>query len=277
MNRLNRLLITVATCAVTFLPGARQVHAHETVGQMMHHDVSQPQHMLMRAYHDNVMNFAHALMGVASRQDTVPRDFTRTAISEMRRSVEELEKHRADALRNMPAEAHAQMREIMDRHLVNVKIHLRELEDLAKRDPVPSQEVMRHLDAMLEECVGMDCGMSGGGGRHGEMMRCCHDMAECSGSSDPATMRHHEKMDQMLQKMKEEDAQLAQKVEALAEADPSERLGLLTEIVTTLVQQRAEMTGEMEKMHLLMQPRGAAGSVDEEDEEDDVHGPAFWH
>jgi hypothetical protein len=74
---------------------------------------------------------------------------------------------------------------MMDQHLVDVKAHLRELENLARADRIPSQEVIKHLDAMIEGCEGMDCGMMPGKGMHGMhgkgMHHGCKECEECEG------------------------------------------------------------------------------------------------
>jgi hypothetical protein len=184
---MNRMLVAIAALVI-FLPAfSTQLQAHETPGsmrQMMRQHpemkkemMANPQHMLMMAYHSNMMTFSHKLMKVARQGETVPREFARTAIAEMRRSTEEMERYRAEAMRNVPADVkeHGDMQKMMDQHMVAVKTHLRELEDLARADRIPSQDVMKHLDAMIEECDGMDCGMMPGkGGMHGKGMHGVH-------------------------------------------------------------------------------------------------------
>lgn len=172
---MNRVLVAIAALVI-FLPAfSTQLQAQETPGsmrQMMHQHpemkkemMANPQHMLMMAYHSNMMTFSHKLMKVARQGETVPREFARTAIAEMRRSTEEMERYRAEAMRNVPANVkeHGDMQKMMDQHLVDVKTHLRELENLARADRIPSQDVLKHLDAMIEGCEGMECVMHGEG------------------------------------------------------------------------------------------------------------------
>ena len=176
---MNQMLVAIATLVI-FLPAfSTQLQAHETPGsmrQMMHQDpemnkemMENPQHTLMMAYHSNMMTFRHQLMKVARQGETVPREFARTAIAEMRRSTEEMERYRAEAMRNVPANVreHGDMQKMMDQHLVDVKNHLRELENLARADRIASQDVLKHLDAMIEGCEGIGCGMMHGKGMHG--------------------------------------------------------------------------------------------------------------
>lgn len=125
--------------------------------EMMH----SPQHLLMMAYHNNVVTFGNILNEMAEQGQMVPPDFARTAIAEMRRGTEEIEKYRAQTMRNLPADTKSGpgLHKVMDQHLVNVKNRLRQLEDLAKNDRIPSQEVRKHLQFIFEGCEGMDCGM----------------------------------------------------------------------------------------------------------------------
>ena len=164
-------------------------------GMPQHHGMKKemmrnPQHLLMMAHHKNVLTFGHMLEKMARQGETVPRDFARAAIAEMRRSTEEMERYRAGAMRDMPAEMKDQgdMKKKMDQHLVNVKTHLRQLEDLASKDRIPSQEVLKHLEPIFEGCEGMGCGKMDGKGRHGGMMH--HD----EGMRHDHEGMHHDKM-----------------------------------------------------------------------------------
>ena len=210
---MKQILIAIAFLAVTVLPSyaddTKAQDMKEAKMQMMKHHpemmkemMRNPHHLLMMAYHNNVMTFGHKLKMVAKQGETVPRDFARTAVAEMKRSVEEMERHRAEAMRNMPADVkgHADMKKMMDQHLVTVKTHLRELETLAGKDRVPSAEVIKHLEFM-QQCEGMECEMMHGKGMqgampgkgmkgdmyHGKGMRGC---CECMGDeSDEMQMR----------------------------------------------------------------------------------------
>lgn len=201
---MNRMLVAIAALVI-FLPAfSTQLQAQETpesMKQMMQQHpemkkemMSNPQHMLMMAYHSNMMTFSHQLIKVARQGETVPREFARTAIAEMRRSTEEMERYRAEAMRNVPANVkeHGDMQKMMDQHLVDVKNHLRELENLARADRIPSQDVLKHLDAMIEGCEGMGCGMMHGQGMHGMQGKGMHEKgahhgcAECEGCADCA-------------------------------------------------------------------------------------------
>jgi len=210
-----------------------------------------PQHLLIMGYHKNLLTFGHALDKVAHQGETVAPYFARIAVAEMRRSVDQLEKYRAEVLHNMPAEAkgHEGMQKEMNEHLVNVKMHLRELEILVANDRIPSQEVIKHLEAIFEGCSAMGCEFGHGKGKYGHDgydrhgCGCRHDMTE-------AGKMHGRMMAEMLQRMKAYDAEMAKAVAGMntAPGDNTRKENLMADIVTRMVQQHAAMTGYMEKM-----------------------------
>lgn len=224
---MNRLIVAIAIFAAAGLPSlGMQAQATDKpgmgqmkpgMGQMMHKDpevmkqmMANPHHMLAMAYHDNLMTFSHKLMQMAQQGETVPRDFARTAVAEMRRSADELDKHRAEAMRGMPAglkDKHLDVHKRMDQHLVSVKGHIRDLEQLTKQERIPSQDVMKHLKAMMEECEGMDCGMMGGSmGMHGHGHGHGHEgkgMRDCTGCPCEAMPQHGGSTPQMKEQMKD--------------------------------------------------------------------------
>ena len=170
---MNRLIIAIAIFALAGLPSlGMQAQADESpgMGQMAHKNpemmkqmTSNPHHMLAMAYHDNLMNFSHQLMKMAKQGETVPREFARTAVAEMRRSVDAIEKHHAEAMHSMHGmkEPPGDMHKKMEQHMASVKGHIRDLEELTKKDRIASQDVLKHLNAMIEECEGMECGAMG--------------------------------------------------------------------------------------------------------------------
>lgn len=266
---MRRVLIALAILAVTaslsFAADQRPAMRGQQgmMGQMMHQNPEMmqqmrrnPQHLLMRAYHRNVMNFGHALGNVARQGETVPPQFARTAIAEMRRNIEEMEKYRAESMATLPAgmKGRGEMQKMMDEHLVNVKKELRQLEDLAKSDRIPSQEVLKHLRAMFEQCGDMGYGqMQGGapycgGGRGGY---CGHG---CNGKMMPMMQERRQMMQQMTERMKAQDAEMSRKVDEMKKAPRDQKMDRLAEIVAQLVQQRAEMTAHMERMQNHMMP-----------------------
>ena len=137
--------------------------------EMKQEMMNSPQHLLMMAYHNNVVTFGHVLNEMAEQGQTVPVDFARTAIAEMRRGTEGIEKYRAQTMRNLPADMKGarDVHRVMDQHLAKVKTNLRQLEALAKSDRIQSQEVIKHLQLIFEGCEeGMDCDMGHGKTHH---------------------------------------------------------------------------------------------------------------
>jgi hypothetical protein len=274
---MRRVLIAIAILVVTALPsfaadasgpdpGGNCPDKRGAGGPMMQHHpemkqemMRSPQHLLMMAYHKNVMIFGQALAKVARQGETVPREFARTAIAEMRRSVEELEKYRAEAMPNMPAgtKERGEMQRMMDQHLVDVKTHLRQLEELTRSDRIPSQEVLRHLNSIFEGCDRMGCGQMHGGGMHcGEM----HGKGGCGCGEKMGMMPAGgpQMMHDLVQKMKAQDADMARQVENMRQAPRDKKVDIMAGIVTQLVQQRHDLTAHMEKMqhHMMHRDRG---------------------
>lgn len=206
-----------------------------------------PQQLLMRAYHQNVMNFGRVLEKAAQQGDTVPSDVARAAVSEMRRSTEEMEKYRAAVVASMPEARRPGMRKMMDEHLVSVKTHLRQLDDLTKKERIPSQEVLQHVEAIFTGCDQMPCGLHQGPG-HGKGMHRGRGMGLDCQQSGNMMPEHRKMMQEMTQKLKAQDADLIQRVEKLKHASEDEKVAQLSEIVSLIVQQRAAVTAQMERM-----------------------------
>ncbi|MBJ6749167.1 hypothetical protein JFN91_02965 [Geomonas sp. Red421] len=214
-----------------------------------------PQQQLMMAYHRNVANFGRLLYAAAEDGATVSPQLARVAVAEMRRSVDEMEKYRASVVGEVPPER----QRMMDEHLVQVKTHLRDLEQLVRQDRIDSDQVKRHVEPMLTGCGAPGCapwqgagmGWRGGPGGHGMMM------------------------EGMLQKVKAQDAELAALVQDMEQAPREKKLDLLSEIVARMVRQRAEMTDEMERNHREMMHRFGPmqqQEMDEDDSGDEDHG-----
>jgi len=250
---MRRVLIALAILAVTALPSFA-----EPAPQVMHNPemktamMRNPQHLLMMAYHRNVIAFGQTLAKAARQGDTVPGGFARTAIAEMRRSVDEMEKYRAGSLQSIPADmkGRAEMQKMMDEHLVNAKNELRQLEELAKSDRIPSQEVLKHLQ-FIQGCQEVasghmhDKGMYCGGGQQEHGCRDCDK--KMMAMPDRRRM-----MEETVQKMKAQDADLKKQVEKMQRAPKDKKVPLMANIVAQLVQQRAEVTDNMERMQKQM-------------------------
>ena len=213
-----------------------------------------PQHMLMMAYHKNVATFARLLYAEADSGAAVSPRLARVAVAEMRRSVEEMEKYRAEAVRTM--QLSPQRQEMMDRHLVRMKKELRELELLVQGDRIDAAQVKKHVEPILAGCRDAGCG----------------PMPESAGGGNLPAMPQM-MMEQMLEKVKHQDEELAALVREIDQAPRDKKLDLVVETVKRMVRQRAEMTEEMQKRHdemmQGMMPGMTDGALEEEPSGDD--------
>jgi len=274
-------------------PGMKQEMMHQHPG-MMKEMMSNPQHLLALGYHKNLVTFGQILKKVAKQGETVPPDFARAAVTEMRRSAAQMEIYRDEALKGMPAELKAKqgdMAKKMNAHLAEMKIHLGHLDDLSKNDRIDSREVLKHLELLFKGCEGM-CrqGMCreamGGRGMGGRGMDC--NCNHCKGM--PGRRMHHagkgnwqemaQQREKMVAEMKAQDAELGKLVDKMNQAPKDKKLGLMADILTRMVNQRAALNAHMEKMqqHMKQQMEGESmGSApmmegmdgDDADDEDD--------
>lgn len=234
-------------------PGAMKAMMGPGMKQQM---APTPRHLLMRAYHENVAFFARTLAQVAGQGETVPKDVARTAIAEMRRSTEEMEKLRATIIHDLPAgdARRDQMQRMVDEHLVSAKTHIRELEELAKRDTIPSREVLEHLQFLSQ-----GCGDSAGKGMPcGERHRRQH-AGGCGCEKSMGMTERHQAMGKMAQEMRAEDADMALQVEKMNRAPRDEKVDVMAALVSRLVQQRARFTSHLEEMQQHMMRRHGGG------------------
>lgn len=244
------------------MPGDAQARPMK---QMMHN----PRHLLMMAYHRNIASFGQALYLAAEEGSTVPAQVARAAVAEMRRSTDEMEKQRALMLRDTPVSPDRQ--KMLDDHLVQVKMQLRQLEELVKQDRVDAAEIRKHLQAVFEECEGAGCEMMPGampgampGGRYPGAEQGYGAMGGCR--CQPPPREHGMMMQRMMQKVKSQDAELAGLVQEMRGAPRDRKVDLLAEAVAAMVQQRAELTAEMERMQTRMMqghPRMGSGTMQE--------------
>ena len=244
------------------LPGDAQARP---MRQMMH----SPQHLLMMAYHRNVASFGQALYLAAEEGSTVPAQVARAAVAEMRRSTEEMEKQRALMLRDAPVSPDRQ--KMLDDHLVQVKTQLRQLEELVKQDRIDAAEIRKHLQAVFEECEGAGCEMMPGA-MHGSMQGGRYPAAHGYGAMGGCRCQSpHRKrgmmMQRMMQKVKSQDAELAALVQEMRGAPRDRKVDLLEEAVAAMVQQRAELTAEMERMQAGMMRGTRSGMMQQGGEE----------
>ncbi|WP_243373593.1 hypothetical protein [Geotalea sp. SG265] len=190
--------------------------------------MSNPNHRLAMAYRHNLLNFAVALDNIARNNETTPGEVVRTAVKEMRRSADLLEKQHNEVLSALPAEKKAALQDVpklMQQHLADMRKHLDRLDEIAKGDRVPSSEVRQELTFITEGCR-MD-------GMHGAMMPGGHGKGMLS---------------MMMQGNGEMNAELQDLVNRMNEAPDDQKLGIMSQIITRLVEQQTEMGGASMEM-----------------------------
>lgn len=260
----------------------QMMHRHPDMHRQM---MQNPQHLLAMAYHKNLVTFAMALKKVAHRGDTVPRDFARAAITEMRRSADQMEINHEAALGSLPAdqkEQRAEMAKMMSTHLAEMRSQLAQLEDLSKADRIDSKELLKHLETLFKGCEGMCreggmCGDQGKRGRHGGS-GCMHEMhggqggcgcmtggamsgKKMRGAAPGGWQEMMQQRHQMMEAMKAQDAELAKLVDAMNRAPKDKKQALMADVLTKLVQQRAAMDVQMEKLQELMKGHKPGGPM----------------
>ena len=90
---------------------ATKPKVHDKMG--MSHDpmkmASEPHHVLAMAYHQNLAAFAKALHEQATAAGPLNLDFARAAVSEMRRSFDQMKQHHQEHMKGMSTEMHTKM------------------------------------------------------------------------------------------------------------------------------------------------------------------------
>ncbi len=119
---------------------------------------SEPHHVLAMAYHQNLLVFAKALQKQTARPGAVNIEFTRSAVTEMRRSFDQMSSHHQEHMKTMSPEMHASMNEMMQQmeaHRTELNTQLAALEREAESSTPDAKiiaaaaaEIHRHLDAM---------------------------------------------------------------------------------------------------------------------------------
>ena len=284
-------LLSLATAVPTFaaddtgmkgdMKGDMKHEMHQHPGmqmQMMHN----PQLKLAMAYHKNLVTFAQALKRVAKQGETVPPDFARSAITEMRRSADQMEIHHEAAVMSMPADQkamHDEMAKKMGAHMAEMRTQLDQLDALAKGDRIDSKEVLKHLQVIFKGCAecqkgmcgerhgkGMGCGCMEGGRGHGMQGDCmkggmkgdCMDCMKGKGDCMKGGKMHGGGMDgwkemmqqrhKIMEAMKAQDAELTKMVDTMNRAQGDQKQAIMADIVTRLVKQRADMDRQLEQM-----------------------------
>jgi hypothetical protein len=283
----NRLLLALLLCLLMVQPalaagnasgtgepppeGSRKpmMHPH---AQMMQAMSGNPQHLLAMAYHKNLVRFGRMLQRVARGHETVPRDFAQAAVTEMRRSADQMEIYHEQAARALPKDVkghHAEMQKQMATHLEQVRTQLVQLDALTKADRIDSGEILKRLDLLFQGCQAMGhrdaCaeGMPGkgcAGERHG--CGCDQDCGRHPGMGQGggcgACRELRQQRQQLMQQMKQQDAQISQLTARMNAATGDQKQALMAEIITRMVQQHEAMSAHLEKLQHHMGKHTAA-------------------
>ncbi len=100
---------------------------------------SEPHHVLAMAYHQNLAVFAKALHEQAATTGPLNLGFARAAVSEMRRSFDQMKQHHQDHMKGMSPQMHTKMGGMMEKmgtHQNEMNTQITELErEVASAQP----------------------------------------------------------------------------------------------------------------------------------------------
>lgn len=115
--------------------------------------MQEPHHVLAMSYKKNIENFALALRGQLERDKTVNAEFARAAVSEIRRSWDEMEKHHAAHHQTMSREMQSKMNDKMaamqSKHAAIGKM-IAALEADAQSANADAKQMLADTDALLK-------------------------------------------------------------------------------------------------------------------------------
>lgn len=149
-------MATTAQTKKTQSQSAAQGKKEMSHDQMMM--ANEPHHVLAMAYHQNLATFAKALHEQTARASSVNVEFARAAVTEMRRSFDQMKQHHREHMQTMSAEMHTKMSGMMQQmetHQTELNNQLTTLEqEVQSATPDPktvsalASSVNSHLDAM---------------------------------------------------------------------------------------------------------------------------------
>ena len=138
--------------------GADKPKQHD-VGKMdIERMMAEPHHVLAMAYMQNLGAFTHALHNQAESSTPLDASFARAAVDEIKRSIDEMEKHHAEHMKTMSVEMRSHMEVMMkdmDTHRAMIKAAVDALDKDVHADQIDAKKVaadcsvvIEHLDAM---------------------------------------------------------------------------------------------------------------------------------
>lgn len=117
-----------------------------------------PHQVLAMAYRDNLVTFARALRGQVNETKSVRLDFARPAVSEMRRSFDQMKEHHQAQMKVMADRSDpptSRMMQQMDTHLSALGEHLTALESEIGASTPDYKKVSEHSTVILKQCAEM--------------------------------------------------------------------------------------------------------------------------
>ena len=172
LSTISMILTLGALGATAATPEQADSTSKPALGKMeMSHDhmmATEPHHVLAMAYHQNLAAFAKALHEQAASEGPLNIDFARSAVSEMRRSFDQMKQQHQEHMAGMSAEMHAkmdakmgakmsEMMEKMQTHQADMNTQLTALEEEihssspdTKKISALAEEVHEHLTDMAK-------------------------------------------------------------------------------------------------------------------------------
>jgi len=117
-----------------------------------------PHHVLAMAHRDNVATFARALRGHVAQSKAVNLDLARPAVSEMKRSFDQMKQHHQAQMTMMGGQMKPAMSDKMkqmETHSAALSAHLTALESEVNATSPDPKKVSEHTTEILKQCAQM--------------------------------------------------------------------------------------------------------------------------
>jgi cytochrome c556 len=117
-----------------------------------------PHHVLAMAYHDNLATFARALRTQVTQSKSVNLELARPAVSEMRRSFDQMKQHHQAQMAMMSDQTKPAMSgtiQQMESHMTALGEHLTALESEVNAGTPDPKKVSEHTTEILKQCADM--------------------------------------------------------------------------------------------------------------------------
>ena len=158
---ISTMLVALALGAFGATASTVQHEGHTTKKEMSHDHMmmaNETHHILAMAYHQNLATFAKALHEQTAGASSVDVEFARAAVTEMRRSFDQMKQHHQEHMKTMSADTHTKMSGMMQKmetHQTEVNTQLSALEQEvqsatpdAKKVSTLAASIHTHCDAM---------------------------------------------------------------------------------------------------------------------------------